>query len=93
LRRLNINRANQVWSADITYIPMGRGFAYLVAIMDWHSRAVLGWRISNTLDTDFCVEALHEGVTAWIHYYNHERYHQSLDDETPWSVWQETLDA
>lgn len=58
LRNLDINRPNQVWSADITYIPMRHGFMYLVAIMDWHSRKVLSWRLSNTLDTDFCTEAL-----------------------------------
>ncbi len=58
LRNLNINRPNQVWAADITYIPMRRGSMYLVAIMDWHSRKVLSWRLSNTLDTDFCTEAL-----------------------------------
>jgi len=60
LRGLEIDRPNQVWCSDITYIPMRRGFAYLVVIMDWHSRAVLSWRISNTLDTAFCVEALLE---------------------------------
>ena len=58
LRNLEITRPNQVWCTDITYIPMRRGFAYLVVIMDWYSRAVLGWRISNTLDTSFCLEAL-----------------------------------
>lgn len=168
LRRLKVNRPNQVWCADITYIPLGKGFAYLIAIMDWHSRAVLGWRISNTMDTDFCVEALRDarakagcwpeimntdqgsqftsdawtevlkdaevrismdgkgrwidnvfierlwrslkyediylreyldlghlqkGVASWMHFYNHERYHQSLNDETPWSVWQGGLAA
>jgi len=55
-----IDRPNQVWSSDITYIPMPRGFAYLTVIMDWHSRAVLAWRVSNTLDASFCVEALEE---------------------------------
>ena len=60
LRNLEITRPNQVWCSDITYIPMRRGFAYLVVIMDWHSRAILSWRISNTLDTDFCVDALKE---------------------------------
>lgn len=60
LRNLEICRPDQVWCTDITYIPMGRGFAYLTAIMDWHSRAVLSWRISNTLDTRFCLEALAE---------------------------------
>jgi putative transposase len=62
LRNLKINRVNQVWAADITYIPLALGFAYLVAIIDWHSRLVLAWRLSNTLDTDFCVEALQEAL-------------------------------
>ena len=53
-----IDRANQVWCSDITYIPLAKGFIYLVAIMDWHSRTVLAWRISNTLHADFCVDAL-----------------------------------
>lgn len=60
LRNLPINRINQVFAADITYIPMAQGFAYLVAIIDWYSRRVLAWRLSNTMDTDFCVEALSE---------------------------------
>jgi putative transposase len=163
LRNLEIERPNQVWCSDITYIPMKRGFAYLVVIMDWYSRAVLAWRISNTLDTDFCLRALEDayettgcwpeimntdqgcqytsaawtgalksvdvqismdgkrrwidnvmverlwrslkyediylreycdlnqldqGVSAWIEFYNHERRHQSLDNETPWAVLQ-----
>lgn len=58
LRNLAISKVNQVWSADITYIPMSRGFMYLVAILDWHSRYVVAWRLSNSLDSDFCVEAL-----------------------------------
>lgn len=58
LRTLSITRANHVWAADITYIPMARGFVYLVAIMDWASRKVLSWRISPTLTSDFCVAAL-----------------------------------
>jgi putative transposase len=62
LRGLTIERPNQVWAADITYIPLARGFAYLVAIMDWHSRRVLSWRLSNTLDSSFCVEALQEAL-------------------------------
>lgn len=65
LRNLDINRANQVWAADITYIPMARGFCYLVAIMDWASRKVLAWRLSNTLDTSFCVEALQEALAVY----------------------------
>jgi putative transposase len=62
LRDLAIVRPNQVWSADICYIPMARGFLYLVAIMDWASRKVLSWRLSNTLDTEFCVDALEEAL-------------------------------
>ena len=58
LRDLAITRPNQVWAADITYIPLAKGFAYLVAIIDWYSRRVLSWRLSNCLDTSFCVEAL-----------------------------------
>ncbi|MDY6792866.1 MAG: IS3 family transposase, partial [Thermodesulfobacteriota bacterium] len=62
LRNLNINRPNQVWAADITYVPMSHGFMYLVAVMDWNSRKVLSWRVSNTLDADFCVDALEEAI-------------------------------
>ena len=62
LRGLRVDRPNQVWAADITYLPMRRGFLYLVAIMDWHTRKVLAWRISNTLEADFCVEALNEAI-------------------------------
>jgi putative transposase len=63
LKGVAINRVNQVWSADITYLPMARGFLYLVAIMDWHSRYVLAWRLSNTLEADFCVAALQEALS------------------------------
>ena len=63
LRGLEINRVNQVWATDITYIPMARGFLYLMAIMDWHSRYVLAWRLSNTLEVDFCVAALEEALS------------------------------
>lgn len=62
LRGLNIKRANQVWATDICYLPMAKGFMYLVAIMDWHSRRVLSWRVSNTLDPEFCIEALEEAL-------------------------------
>jgi putative transposase len=62
LRDLTIDRPNQVWAADITYIPMSRGSMYLVAIMDWHSRKVLSWQVSNTMEADFCVEALAEAI-------------------------------
>ena len=58
LKGADVNRVDQVWAADITYIPMAQGFLYLVAIMDWHSRHVLAWKLSNTMDTDFCVTAL-----------------------------------
>ncbi len=62
LRGLKIRRSNQVWTADITYIPLRRGFMYLVAVMDWYSRKVLSWRVSNTLEADFCVEALQDAI-------------------------------
>ena len=65
LRGLTIERANHVWAADITYIPIGRGFLYLVAVMDWASRAVLAWRLSNTMDVSFCVSALEEALARF----------------------------
>lgn len=161
LRGVKVTRPNQVWSADITYLPMERGFMYLVAVIDWYSRHVLSWQVSNTMDGAFCVEALEEaldvsscrpdifntdqgaqftsaaftgvldrndvrismdgkgraidnvfierfwrslkyeeiylkaydsvaelidGLTEYIHYYSHERPHQSLGGQTPWTV-------
>src|SRR5258707_6195058 len=65
LRNLVIDRPNQVWAADITYLPIGRGFLYLVAVIDWASRAVLAWRLSNTMDTSFCLPAL-DGTIARV---------------------------
>ena len=65
LRGIEITEANHVWAADITYIPMAKGFCYLVAIMDWASRRVLSWRLSNTLDSSFCVEALEEAIEKY----------------------------
>ena len=65
LRNLVIDRPNQVWATDISYIPMAKGFVYLVAIMDWHSRKVLSWRLSNTMDSDFCIEALEEALSRY----------------------------
>jgi len=65
LRDVTIERPNQVWSTDITYIRLNHGFAYLVAIMDWHSRSVLSWRLSNTLDSSFCCEALDEALRLY----------------------------
>lgn len=63
LRGLVVARPNQVWAADITYIPMSQGFMYLVAIIDWYSRCVLSWRLSNSLESTFCVEALEDALT------------------------------
>jgi putative transposase len=65
LRKLAVTRPNQVWATDITYIPMARGFVYLIAIVDWFSRRVLSWRLSITLETDFCIEALEEALTRF----------------------------
>ena len=65
LRNLVIGRPNQVWCSDITYLPMEHGFMYLVAVMDWHSRKVLSWRLSNTLDADFCVAALEDAIAEY----------------------------
>ncbi|WP_375167469.1 IS3 family transposase [Bradyrhizobium sp. CCGUVB4N] len=65
LRHMVIDRPNQVWAADITYLPIGQGFLYLVAIIDWASRAVLAWRLSNTMDTSFCVSALEEALARF----------------------------
>src|SRR5262249_14394447 len=65
LRELGIDRPNQVWCADITYIPMQRGFLYLVAVMDWATRKVLSWRVSNTMEAEFCIEALEEALARF----------------------------
>jgi len=62
LRGLRVDGPNQVWCADITYLPMRRSFLYLVTIMDWHTRKVLAWRISNTLEAGFCVDALNKAI-------------------------------
>lgn len=65
LRNLEITRSNHVWAADITYIPMKRGFVYLFAVLDWASRRALSWRLSNTLTTDFCIEAVQEAINRY----------------------------
>jgi putative transposase len=65
LRGMAIEQPNQVWAADITYVPIGRGFLYLVAVIDWASRAVLAWRLSNTMDVSFCVSALEEALARF----------------------------
>ena len=62
LKKIRVTRPNQAWAADITYLPMARGFLYLMAILDWHSRYVVSWRLSNTLEADFCVDALREAL-------------------------------
>jgi putative transposase len=65
LRGLKIDKSNHVWATDITYIPLAKGYVYLVAVIDWASRKVLSWRLSNTLDTSFCVEALEEAIDTY----------------------------
>ncbi|GBQ14668.1 transposase [Swaminathania salitolerans LMG 21291] len=65
LRDLVSDRPNQVWCSDITYIPMRKGFLYLVSIMDWSTREVLSWRLSNTMDSEFCIEALQEALIRY----------------------------
>ena len=65
MRKLSITRPDHVWCSDITYIPVKNGFLYLVAIMDWATRKVLSWQLSNTLDASFCVEALDEAIAKY----------------------------
>ncbi len=65
LKEIDINRPDMVWCTDITYVPMNKGFMYLVAIMDWYSRKVLSWRLSNTLDSEFCVSALEAAISKY----------------------------
>lgn len=96
LRGVRVSRPNQVWAADITYIPMRQGFMYLVVILDWFSRYVISWALSNTLDGHFCLEALKEYETVpalytvlghYLSFYNNDRPHQSLADRTPAAVY------
>jgi putative transposase len=65
LRDLRVDRPNQVWAMDITYIPMARGFVYLAAVVDWFSRRVLAWRLSITMEVDFCLEAVEEALAKY----------------------------
>jgi putative transposase len=65
LKDLAITKPNQVWAADITYVPMSRGFMYLVAVMDWYSRKILSWRVSNAMESDFCIQALQEALSRF----------------------------
>ena len=82
LRGLSIERVHQVWAADITYIPMARGFLYLVAVMDWVSRYVLAWRLSNLLDASFCIEALEEALSQGRpEIFNTDQGSQFTDDD------------
>jgi len=83
LRDLTIGRPNQVWCADITYIAMPKGFLYLVAIMDWSTRAVLSWRLSNTMDTSFCIDALNEALSRYgtPEIFNTDQGSQFTDDD------------
>lgn len=83
LRGLTIERANHVWCTDISYIPMRRGFMYLCAILDWATRRVLAWRLSNTLTTDFCIEALEEAIARYgtPEIFNTDQGSQFTDDD------------
>jgi putative transposase len=65
LRNVTIDRPNQVWAMDITYLPMKRGFLYLAAVIDWHSRRILSFRLSNTMHTDFCIQAVNEAIQKY----------------------------
>jgi putative transposase len=65
LRGLTIDRPNQVWATDITYIPMARGFVYLCAVMDWYARRILAWRLSNSMEAEFCVDVLEEALSVY----------------------------
>ena len=66
LRDLTIAKPNQVWATDITYIPMAHGFVYLIALLDWFSRRVLSWRLSITMEVDFCLEAVEDALIGWV---------------------------
>lgn len=67
LRHLEVDQPNQVWASDVTYIPMVKGFVYLTVIMDWMSRKILSWRLSNSLDSHFCIDALHSALDHYAH--------------------------
>ena len=72
-------RANQVWSTDITYIKIAGGMVYLAAVIDWYSKAVLSWKISNTMDTELVMSVLKEDVIDYMQFYNYRRFHKTLD--------------
>lgn len=65
LRDMQITRANQAWATDITYIPMAKGWVYLTVVLDWYSRKVLSWRLSISMDVNFCLEAVEEAIARW----------------------------
>jgi len=88
LKGLDVARSNQVWAADITYIPLEKGFCYLMAIIDWQSRYVLSWRLSNTLDTAFCLEALEEAIGT---YGTPEIFNTDQGCQFTSSAWTDTL--
>ena len=87
LRNLTVDRPDQVWATDITYIPLAKGFLYLIAIMDWRSRYILSWRLSNTMDTSFCVEALEEALSCR----KPEIFHSDQGSQFTSAVFQELL--
>ena len=98
LRGLRVDRPNQVWCADITYLPMKRGFLYLIAIMDWFTRKVLAWRISNTYEAEFCVEAMNEAIHRFGRARNHEHrpgqpVHVLRLDRPAEARWRQNLDG
>ena len=88
LRKLKIDRPNQVWVSDITYLRVGRGYAYLVAVMDWYSRKVLSWRLSTTVDTAFCLDALREamGTYGTPEIFNTDQGCQFTSHEYTWTL-------
>ena len=94
LRELTIERPDQVWCADITYIPVTAGFLYLVAVMDWASRHVLAWRLSNTMDTGFCIEALEAALrTGTPEIFNTDQGRSLPARRSPSGCWRRGRDA
>lgn len=93
LKGLKIDHPNQVWSTDITYIRIGNGYAYLVAVIDWFSRKVLSWRLSSTMDTSFCLEALKEALSLYGNpeIFNTDQGSQFTSDEFIWTLEQNNI--
>ena len=89
LKDVTIDRPNQVWSSDITYVPLRDGFLYLVAVMDWYSRHVLSWKLSNTMDVDFCLEALDEALDQGVpEIFNTDQGSQFTSERCIRDVWE-----